>query len=114
VSAIQENLLEMAVFKPNGWPTTKVFTWIRKITPPCKDITRLLSQSIDRRLPMYRRLGVWLHFTVCESCLRYANHLAFIRQVSRSMAEHLVEMSPASLPEAAKERISHEFNGAHR
>jgi hypothetical protein len=30
------------------------------------------------------------------------------------MAEHLVEMSPASLPEAAKERISHEFNGAHR
>jgi hypothetical protein len=30
------------------------------------------------------------------------------------MPEHLMEMSLASLPEAAKERISHEFNGAQR
>jgi hypothetical protein len=104
----------MAIFKPNSWSTTKVFTWIRKITPPCKDITRLLSQSMDRRLPMYKRLGVWLHFRVCDLCPRYAKHLAFVRQASRSMPEHLMGMSLASLPEAAKERISHEFSGAQR
>jgi hypothetical protein len=104
----------MAIFKANNWPTTKVFTWIRKITPACKDITRLLSQSIDRRLPMYRRLGIWLHFTVCDLCLRYSKHLAFIRQASRSMPKHLAEMSPASLPEAAKESIRHELNGTQR
>jgi hypothetical protein len=60
----------MAIFKPKSWPTTKVLTWIRKFTPPCKEITRLLSQSIDRRLPIYRRLGVWLHFAVCDLCRR--------------------------------------------
>jgi hypothetical protein len=101
----------MAIFKPNSWPTTKVLTWIRKITPPCKEITRLLSQSIDRRLPMYRPLGVWLHFVVCGSCRRYAKQLVFIRQASRSMPEHLAEMSPATLPQAAKKRIRHAFNG---
>jgi hypothetical protein len=114
VSAIQEDLLEMAIFKPKSWPTTKVLTWIRKFTPPCKEITRLLSQSIDRRLPIYKRLGVWLHFAVCDLCRRYAKHLAFIRQASRSMPGHLAEMSPASLPQAAKKRIKHGFNDTQR
>jgi hypothetical protein len=35
----------------------------------------------------------------------------FIRQASRSMPEHLAEMSPATLPQAAKKRIRHAFNG---
>jgi hypothetical protein len=102
----------MTNFKPNSWPKTTLVTWIRKMTPPCKEVTRLLSQSMDRRLPTRKRLGIWLHFTVCDFCMRYAKHLAFIRQASRSIPEHLAEISPASLPDAARERIRHKLGGA--
>ena len=104
----------MTNFKPNNWSTTKLVTWIWKITPPCKEVTRLLSQSMDRRLPMHKRLGIWLHFTVCDFCMRYTRHLAFIRQASRSMAEHAEQISSASLSDSAKKRMKHELGSAHR
>ena len=110
----KENLPQMTNFKHNKWPKTKLVTWIQKVTPPCREITYLLSQSMDRRLPMHKRLGIWLHFTVCDFCMRYSEHLAFIRRASRSMPEHLAEMLPRSLPEAAKERMRHKLGGGLR
>jgi hypothetical protein len=110
----KENLPRMTNFKHHNWPKTKLVTWIRKVTPRCREITHLLSQSMDRRLTIHKRLGIWLHFTVCDFCVRYSEHLAFIRRASRSIPERLTEMLPRSLPEAAKERMRHKLAGARR
>jgi hypothetical protein len=60
---------------------------------------------MDRRLSLHKRLAIWLHLTVCDHCVRFAEHLAFIRKVSCSTLKYAEKMSPARLPASAKERI---------
>jgi hypothetical protein len=85
------------------WLIEKIVGFIARITPPCHDITRLLSQSMDRQLPLHTRLAIRLHFEICVWCKRYGQQLAVIRQASRS--ECAEKISQASLPDEARKRI---------
>jgi hypothetical protein len=89
----------------NRWLIEKMVGFIARITPPCHDITRLLSQSMDRQLPLYTRMAIRLHFQTCVWCKRYGEQLDTIRKASRSIAEHGEGISSASLSENARQRI---------
>ena len=91
--------------KSQNWLPTRVVAWIETITPSCKDMTYLLSQSMDRRLSLHNRLLIWLHLAICDRCARFAVQLAFIRNASRSIFEYAENISTARFPESAKERI---------
>ena len=74
----------------------------------CKDVTRLLSEAMDRSLPLGKRIGVRLHLLICTFCARYERQLLQIRKTVR----RLVEMEETAggplgepLSEGAKERI---------
>ena len=73
----------------------KIVAWIETITPSCKDMTDLLSQSMDRRLSLHNRLRIWLHLAICDRCARFAVHLACIRNASRSILEYAENISAA-------------------
>ena len=91
--------------KPHNRLTTRIVTWIEAITPSCKDMTHLLSQSMDRRLSLHNRLRIWLHLAICDRCARFAEQLAFIRNASRSIFEYAENISTTRFPESAKELI---------
>jgi hypothetical protein len=74
----------------------------------CKDVTRLISESMDRSLPLGKRIGVRLHLLICRFCARYKRQLLLIRETVRRLAamedaygSHIGER----LSEEAKERI---------
>lgn len=46
----------------------------------CKDVSKLRSQSIDRRLNLGERLGVRLHLLVCEACRRFDRQMVILQQ----------------------------------
>ncbi len=74
----------------------------------CKDVTRLLSESMDTSLPIGRRIGVRLHLLMCGFCARYERQLNLIRGAARHLAaveEMPVDPSGGNLSEEAKERI---------
>ncbi len=74
----------------------------------CKDVTRLISQSMDRSLPMGKRIGVRLHVLMCRFCARYERQLLLIRETVRRIAamEDQPEPSPGDpLSVEAKARI---------
>jgi hypothetical protein len=52
----------------------------------CKDVTRLLSESMDRSLPLGKRIGVRLHLLICKFCARYERQLLLIRETARRLA----------------------------
>jgi len=83
----------------------KIVAFVAKITPPCQDVTRLLSQSMDRQLPLYTRMTIRLHFQICVWCKRYGEQLDTIRKASGSIPEHSERISSASLSESARQRI---------
>jgi hypothetical protein len=74
----------------------------------CKDVTRLVSESMDRSLPLGKRIGVRLHLLVCKFCARYERQLLLIRDTVRHLAA-TVETPGGSFGETlskeARERI---------
>lgn len=47
----------------------------------CKDISRLVSDSMDRNLSLKHRLGIRFHLMMCRYCYRFARQLKRMRQV---------------------------------
>ncbi len=70
----------------------------------CKKITRMISESMDRKLPLYKRMGIRFHLMMCALCRRYQQQLLFIRSVLRRNGG-TDETSDQSLPADARERI---------
>lgn len=86
----------------------------------CKEITRLVSESLDQELPLQQRLAVQAHFRICELCLRYQKQLLFIRDTIRRYSTKIEEaesfpgslrqaQDTASLSQKARERIKRQM-----
>jgi hypothetical protein len=75
----------------------------------CKDVTRLLSESMDRSLPFGKRVGVRLHLRICRFCERYRRQLLLLREAAgmfASGAERSPGPSMETLSEGARKRIA--------
>jgi hypothetical protein len=74
----------------------------------CKDVTQLLSEAMDRSLPLGKRIGVRFHLLICKFCARYERQLLQIRETVRRLVE-TEETTGGTfgepLSEGAKERI---------
>jgi hypothetical protein len=46
----------------------------------CKEASRLLSQGLDRDLPLAQRAALRLHLTLCDACTRVKRQFEFMRR----------------------------------
>jgi len=53
----------------------------------CKKVTQLLSESLDRNLSLYQRMGMRIHLIMCKFCSRYKEQLLFLRKTARLYSE---------------------------
>ena len=60
----------------------------------CKEVTRLVSESLDRKLPFHQRLGIRMHLLMCKLCSRYERQLMFLRKASRAHKMHDENIEP--------------------
>ena len=85
----------------SSWSTIR-----RILTLSCDESTRLVSESLDRDLPVGERLAVRLHAVGCLSCRRFARQLRFLRAALRHRdAETAADGAPVTLSPEARERI---------
>ncbi|CAN0624370.1 zf-HC2 domain-containing protein [Burkholderia multivorans] len=54
----------------------------------CKDVTRLLSDALDRVLTVNERLRVRVHLPACSGCRQYRKQIALLREAARVAAGH--------------------------
>jgi len=74
----------------------------------CKDVTQLISESMDASLPVGQRIGMRLHLLMCKFCSRYERQLLLIRETVRRLVateDGPGESHGESLSEEAKGRI---------
>ena len=83
----------------------KIVLLICKITPGCPEVTRLLSQGMDKPLSLMTRVKLRIHYLMCSFCERYAKQLKYMREVAREFPEKIGETSEVKLPADAKERM---------
>lgn len=73
----------------------------------CQKISRMVSDSMDRKLPLYQRLGIRMHLLMCKYCYRYRKQLFFLRKVIQKTTDwDEATGAETPMPEAARERIN--------
>ncbi len=74
----------------------------------CKEVSRLVSESLDRKLPFWQRMGLWIHLSMCKLCRGFRKDLLILRSAARQHADDIrmnaIEPN-AVLSEEARERI---------
>jgi hypothetical protein len=88
-----------------SWWQTMLVKFIGKHTPKCREMVRILSQSMDEPMPLMMRIKKRLHFLICCWCQRYEEQLRYIRETAREFPEHAEKASDVPFPPDTKERI---------
>jgi predicted anti-sigma-YlaC factor YlaD len=76
--------------------------------PDCKETARLLSESLDHRLPLRKQLLLKIHLIMCKACENYKKQLFALKALSTRYFEKLEQFSkesPESLSDEAKETM---------
>ncbi|RQR62061.1 zf-HC2 domain-containing protein [Burkholderia sp. Bp9002] len=50
----------------------------------CKDVTRLLSDALDRHLTVHERVQVRVHLPTCSGCRQYREQIALLRAAAKA------------------------------
>ncbi len=74
----------------------------------CKEVSRLLSESMERKLSFWERIGLWFHLSMCKLCNGFSKDLQQLREAARRHAEDVENDtgdSDAVLSSEARERM---------
>ena len=71
----------------------------------CRQITRLISQSMDATLPWPRRVAIRLHLLYCLGCRRYAAQVRFLRRASQALSSEGFDTLDQRLSDEAKQQM---------
>jgi hypothetical protein len=75
----------------------------------CKDVSALVSRSMDTTLPLHQRMGIHFHLMMCHMCREYKKQLDLISRAMRRMDPPVYNDVPENtiipLPDDIKQQI---------
>ena len=77
----------------------------RTLVPTYRQVSRLQSDALDRRLSLSKRFGLRLHLLLCKWCRRYGKQIRFLRRAAHEHSDELNEATPRRLSSEARERL---------
>lgn len=84
-----------------------IATW-RLLNLPCREMSRLTSESFDRDLGRAERFALRFHRLYCVACRRYARQVATLRAALRHFASRIEtdqSLPGPELPADVRDRI---------
>jgi len=77
---------------------------VRKYLPSCKDITALVSRSMEKDLSWREKIVMKIHLYACVACERYLKQLEFMSEVFEKQSERIEkgEYAPRLSSEASE------------
>jgi hypothetical protein len=51
----------------------------------CKEVSRLVSQGLDRRLGFVERLGLRVHLAICDGCTNFKKQIELLRKAVKQL-----------------------------
>jgi hypothetical protein len=64
-----------------NWFERLLENFIAKRTPNCREVVRLLSQSLEVKLPVTTWIKIRFHYLICIWCYRYGKQLQALRRI---------------------------------
>jgi Putative zinc-finger len=86
---------------------TKFNIWIWRNLPPCREIVKLITASLDGKLSWRKKILMKIHLLSCDPCVNFLKQLKFLRGVLRpDCSDKLVSKeSTPKLSDESRERI---------
>jgi hypothetical protein len=88
-----------------NWFEKLLVGFIDNHTPKCREVIKLLSQSMEVKLPITTRIKLRFHYLICIWCQRYEKQLRALRKIASSLPERVDDCCPETLPDSSKERL---------
>jgi predicted anti-sigma-YlaC factor YlaD len=54
--------------------------------PSCKEVTRLVSEGLDRDLAFGERVALRVHFLMCKGCRNFEDQMTLLRKALRDLS----------------------------
>ena len=82
--------------------------------PNCHEVSRLISESMETGIPLRKRIGLWMHLSMCRMCKGFAAQLRVIQTAAKLQGDSETDTSlaDATLPDEARERIRRAMQNA--
>ena len=74
----------------------------------------MMSEAMDRRLPLRKRFTIYLHRLICVWCDRYYRQLRLMQDRSKKFHLHLEDISNEELAPDAKTKIKLAMHLEHK
>ena len=72
----------------------------------CSEVTRLISKSMDQKLPISQRIGIRIHLAMCRYCSLYKKQLELLRKIiGQAILAEGVPLPPLNLSPQARLRM---------
>ena len=94
-----------------NWIERRLVSYIDNHTPKCREVVRLLSRSMEVKLPIATRIKLRFHFLICVWCQRYERQLWALRKIASSVPEWVDEIYPETLSDSSTERLKQALRG---
>jgi putative zinc finger protein len=79
---------------------------ILRSLPPCKEVVKIVSASLDRPLTLREKLIMRLHLIACRPCVRYMEQSEFLSHATETLDDKLrEEVFTGRLNDEARRRI---------
>lgn len=72
----------------------------------CKQASKLLSQSLDRKLSWKERIELRFHLLICDMCTRFAKQLKIMQTAMQDWVNACEQDQSIQLSQSAKLRIA--------
>jgi hypothetical protein len=79
----------------------------------CKQASELLSQGMDEKLSLGKRLSLRMHLLMCHGCSNFISQLRFLRKIVQHHRDY-PQCDNFHLSDGARQRIYHAMEEARR
>ncbi len=79
---------------------------LHRLILPCNEVVKLISEAMDRPLPLGTQLRLRVHLLMCDACARYRQQLQSIRETLRTHPDQLTgPQRPTGPSSETRERL---------
>lgn len=78
---------------------------IAKFSPCCRDMAKLSSLSLDRKLSLKEQIGIRMHGWICSWCVDYSTQVGKLNQTVSGEGESLAELKDEKMSDECRARI---------